>query len=175
MGNMVSETEPDWSRESIRCIYDPPRKLLHAIRRYGYWKQRGGTVAAICRRWHVLRYRFWSIVTGAEIPLNAQIAGGLALPHPQGIVIHASAVIGPNCLIFHQVTLGNREGVQGAPRLGGAVIVGAGAKILGPVTVGDHARIGANAVVVKNVPTGATVVGIPAQVINPQSDKDESA
>jgi serine O-acetyltransferase len=155
-------------------VYDPPRKLLHAIRRYEYWDKRGGPLAAVCKRWHVLRHRFWTVVSGAEIPLGTQIAGGLSLPHPQGIVIHRRAVVGPNCLIFHQVTLGNREGSREAPRIGGAVIIGAGAKILGPVTVGDHARIGANAVVVKDVARGATVVGIPARQIYPNPTEDDA-
>lgn len=86
------------------------------------------------------------------------------MPHPNGIVIHPDAVIGPNCLIFQQVTIGLRDG-PGAPRIGGHVDVGAGAKILGPVTIGNHAKIGANAVVLSDVPEGATAVGIPAKVI----------
>jgi serine O-acetyltransferase len=86
------------------------------------------------------------------------------MPHPNGIVIHPDAVIGPNCLIFQQVTIGLRDG-PGAPHIGGHVDVGAGAKILGPVTIGNHAKIGANAVVLNDVPEGATAVGIPAKVI----------
>jgi serine O-acetyltransferase len=85
------------------------------------------------------------------------------LPHPNGIVIHPDAEIGPNCLLFQQVTIGaNHDGV---PRIGGHVDIGAGAKILGPITIGNHARIGANAVVINNVPDGATAVGVPARVI----------
>jgi serine O-acetyltransferase len=61
------------------------------------------------KRIHVLRHRFWSIVCGAEIPINCQIGGGLLLPHPNGIVIASDAVVGPNCLIFHQVTLGSGD------------------------------------------------------------------
>lgn len=103
------------------------------------------------------------MVTGAEIPLNAQIGGGLVIPHPNGIVIHPGAVIGPNCLIFQQVTIGSGKG--GVPTIGGHVDIGAGAKILGGVTIGNHARIGANAVVITDVPAGATAVGIPARII----------
>jgi serine O-acetyltransferase len=110
----------------------------------------------------VLRHRFWSIVTGAEIPLATQIGGGLLILHPNGIVIHPDAVVGPNCLIFQQVTLGG--GAGGAPNIGGHVDIGAGAKVLGNVTVGDHAKIGANAVVLKDVPPYATAVGVPAHI-----------
>ncbi|HEX6707050.1 MAG TPA: serine acetyltransferase, partial [Albitalea sp.] len=88
---------------------------------------------------------------------------GLLIPHPNGIVIHPEVEIGPNCLIFQQVTLGAAHG--GVPRIAGHVDIGAGAKVLGPISVGEHARIGANAVVVHDVPAGATVVGIPARVV----------
>lgn len=85
------------------------------------------------------------------------------MPHPNGIVIHPAAVVGPNCLIFQQVTIGHRA--EGVPTIGGHVDIGAGAKILGPVTIGDHAIIGANAVVLIDVPSGATAVGIPASLL----------
>ncbi len=115
------------------------------------------------RKFAVLRHRFWSAITGAEIPLGTRIGGGLLLPHPNGIVIHPDAIIGPNCLIFQQVTLGG--GDNGAPLIGGHVDIGTGAKILGGVIVGDHAKIGANAVVLEDVPAFATAVGIPARMI----------
>lgn len=117
----------------------------------------------LSRKIAVARHRFWSVVTGTDIPLNSQIAGGLMLPHPNGVVVHPSAEIGPNCLLFQQVTLGSSPG--GAPRLGGNVVVGAGAKVLGPVRIGNHSRIGANAVVLCDVPDCATSVGVPARVI----------
>ncbi|UAK26564.1 hypothetical protein K8P63_07625 [Sphingomonas nostoxanthinifaciens] len=85
------------------------------------------------------------------------------MPHPNGIVIHPDSVIGPNCLILQQVTLA--AGADGAPRLGGHVDIGAGAKLLGGIVVGDHAVIGANAVVTRDVAPGTTVVGIPARPI----------
>ena len=103
------------------------------------------------------------MVSGADIPINTQIGGGLLIPHPNGIVIHSAAVIGPNCLIFQQVTIGDADGI---PTIGGHVDIGAGAKVLGAITVGDHARIGANAVVLRDVPEGATMVGIPARALN---------
>ena len=87
------------------------------------------------------------------------------MPHANGIVIHPDTVVGPNCLIFQQVTLGTGGPIPGAPIIGGHVDMGAGAKILGGVRVGNHARIGANAVVLCDVPAGATAVGIPARII----------
>jgi len=86
------------------------------------------------------------------------------LPHPNGVVMHRDAVIGVNCMIMQQVTIGQlAEG--GAPRLGDGVYVGAGAKVLGEITIGDGASIGANAVVLSDVPPGCTAVGIPARVV----------
>lgn len=162
----ISATDPDWSREHVRKFFDPSRQLLYHIRSYQRRKYQRGFIRLIGTRWHVLWYRLWSIVSGAEIDLNAQIGGGLLLPHPNGIVIHPDAVIGPNCLIFQQVTLGTGGRLPGCPTLGGHVDVGAGAKILGGVNIGDHARIGANAVVVDDVPSAVTVAGVPARIIN---------
>jgi serine O-acetyltransferase len=87
------------------------------------------------------------------------------LPHPNGVVIHPDAEIGPNCLLFQQVTLGSSP--EGAPKLGGNVVVGAGAKLLGAIRIGENARIGANAVVLRDVPAGATAVGVPAHIVRP--------
>src|SRR5216683_6589659 len=156
--SLVSSEIADRTRETPRQFWDPGRKLLLSIRRYQYWHQRRGIIAGVIRKGLVLRHGFWSVVTGADIPLNCQIGGGLLIPHPNGIVIHPDAAIGVNCLIFQQVTLGNRRG-PGVPVIGGHVDIGAGAKILGPVQIGDHARIGANAVVTKDVPSHTTVVG----------------
>ncbi len=159
----VSAQEPDWSREALSGGWQPSRALLRSIRAY---QSHNG----LRRRLAVLRHRFWSVVTGADIPLNAQIAGGLLLPHPNGVVIHPDAEVGPNCLLFQQVTLGTIAEKPGAPRLGGHVDVGAGAKILGPVTIGDHAVIGANAVVLSDIPAGAVAVGSPARVIKQKGE-----
>lgn len=155
----ISAQTPDWSREAIRSFWDPGPKLLRAIRRYQTAKARGGFLAGILRRYWTLNHRFWSTITQSEIHLHSQIGGGLLLPHPTGIILHPDAKIGPNCLIFHQVTL------AGAVELGGHVDIGAGAKLIGPLRIGDHARVGANAVVTRDVAAGETVVGSPARPI----------
>jgi serine O-acetyltransferase len=149
----------DWTREEPAQFWDPGRKLLATIRGYQRWQGRRGIAANVVRKWLVLRHRFWSAITGAEIPLTCNIGGGLLIPHPNGIVIHPQAKIGVNCLIFQQVTIGTRS-VPGVPRIGDHVDIGAGAKILGPVEIGALARIGANAVIVKDVESGAVALGI---------------
>jgi serine O-acetyltransferase len=160
----VSATDPDWSREAPLRFWDPGRRLLRSIRRYQHWRASRNLLSPIARRYWVLQHRFWSVVTGADIPLTVQIGGGLLIPHPNGIVIHPDTRIGVNCLIFQQVTLGTRNG-KGPPVLGGHVDVGAGAKILGALTIGDHAKIGANAFVLRTVAPETTAAGCPARVI----------
>lgn len=164
---MVSFTEvPDWSREYKSFFsWDPPRALLASIRTYQRHANSRNPLRILARKLALLRHRFWSVVTGADIPLNCQLGGGLLLPHPNGIVIHPGARIGPNCMIFQQVTIGTRKGEM-VPVIGCHVDIGAGAKILGGVHIGDHARIGANAVVIKDVPSGRTAVGISASIID---------
>ena len=87
------------------------------------------------------------------------------MPHPNGIVIHPDTIIGPNCLIFQQVTIGTTDGVA-APVIDGHVDIGAGSKVLGGIRIGAHVKIGANVVVLIDVPAGKTAVGIPARVKN---------
>ena len=160
----ISAEIPDWSREKPRQYWDPGRKLLLAIRRYQYFRNRKGLIPACLCKLLVLRHRFWSVITGAEIPLNCNIGGGLVIPHPNGIVIHPAAKIGVNCAIFQQVTIGTSSG-DGVPEIAGHVDIGAGAKILGPIRIGAHAKIGANAVVITNVQSGGTATGVPAKNI----------
>jgi serine O-acetyltransferase len=155
----ISAEEPDWERERPGALWDPPRRLLGSIRRYQRWAKRGGPVARLFKMASVLEHRFWSVVTASDIPINSQLGGGLLLVHPNGVVIHPDAKVGPNCLILQQVTL------VGGVELGGHVDIGAGAKIVRPVKVGNHAKIGANAVVLDDIPPGATAVGIPARVV----------
>lgn len=161
----LSPTEPDWSREAPRKFWDPSRKLIKAMRRCQALSTRAGPLARIRSKIAMQRYRFWTIVTQAEIPISGDIGGGLKLPHPNGVVIHPRSKVGPNCVIFQQVTLGTSGAGSGAPVIGGGVDIGAGARILGPIHIGNHAVIGANAVVLEDVPEGAIVVGIPARIV----------
>jgi serine O-acetyltransferase len=162
--SMLDWSVEDWSREKPTRPWDPGRRLLRSIRRYQYWRPRG-VLGRLLSRWFVLEHRFWSSVTGVDIPLNCHIGGGLLIPHPVGIVIHDRAVIGPNCLIFQNVTIGQGNPGPEVPVLGAGVDVGAGAVILGGIRIGYRAKIGANAVVLCDVPAGATAVGVPARII----------
>ena len=110
--------------------------------------------------------------TGIEIHPGATIGKGLCIDHGMGVVIGETAEIGDDVLIYHGVTLGGTGKDKGKrhPTIGNGVVIGAGAKVLGPIKVGDNAKIGANAVVVKDVPEGATAVGIPSKnIIRPST------
>lgn len=110
-------------------------------------------------------------LTGIEIHPGARLGHGVFIDHGMGVVIGETTEIGDHCTIYQGVTLGGTSLIKGSkrhPTLESRVVVGAGAKVLGPFTVGEGAKIGSNAVVVKGVPAGATVIGIPARVVDEQ-------
>ncbi len=138
--------------------------------------------------WHRFSHRLWGWnlkwlarlssniarwLTGIEIHPGAQIGRRLFIDHGMGIVIGETAVIGDGCTLYHGVTLGGTSWQKGKrhPTLEADVIIGAGAKVLGPITLGVGAKVGSNAVVVKDVPAGATAVGIPARILDTEKDK----
>jgi serine O-acetyltransferase len=110
---------------------------------------------------------FGRVLTGIEIHPGARIGRRFFIDHGMGVVIGETAEIGDDCTLYHGVTLGGTSWNKGKrhPTLGKGVVVGAGAKILGPIEVGDGAKVGSNAVVVKSVPAGATAIGIPARIV----------
>lgn len=145
---------------------------LHAILAYraahALWVRDWRTVA-------ILLSYMARIVTGIEIHPGARIGRRFFIDHGTGVVIGETAEIGQDVTLYQGVTLGGTTLNPGKrhPTLGDGVIVGAGAKVLGPFTVGANARIGSNAVVVKEVPPGVTVVGIPARVVAPRDRTEQ--
>ena len=116
------------------------------------------------------------IITGIEIHPGAIIGRRFFIDHGMGVVIGETAIIGDDCTIYHGVTLGGTSWKQGKrhPTLEDQVVIGAGAKILGPITIGNGAKIGSNAVVVKDIPKNATAVGIPARIVDDKAQKTNS-
>jgi serine O-acetyltransferase len=114
---------------------------------------------------HVARW-----LTGIEIHPAAKLGRRLVIDHGMGVVIGETAEVGDDCYLYHQVTLGvaRTSGGKRHPTVGNNVIIGAGAKVLGPVMVGNNARVGANSVVLDNVPNDTTVVGMPARPVDRQ-------
>lgn len=155
----------DWrthNRESSR-----PGFRAVAVHRYGIWQRR--IKPKLLRAPFELLYRILYLrarnVYGIEIPWSVKLGRRTLFEHQGSIVIHGASEIGDDCIIRQGVTLGNRslDRPNEAPKLGRGVNVGAGAKILGAVTIGDHAQIGANAVVLDDVAPRTVVVGIPAR------------
>lgn len=140
---------------------DSSEALIRAVKDYRRRADRPGPVASLMRRLAALRVRYWSMVTSSDVLVGARLGQRLKLPHPNGVVIHQECEIGDDCMIMQQVTIGITNN-GGPPRIGSRVYIGAGAKVLGPIVIGDGAAIGANAVVLKDVPAGYTATGVPA-------------
>src|SRR5450755_469322 len=163
-------------REDIQCVFerDPAARSVwevitcypgfHALQMHRFshtlWKLRLRWLARFAS--HIARF-----LTGIEIHPGAVIGRRVFIDHGMGIVVGETAEIGDDCTLYHGVTLGGTSWNKGKrhPTLGRAVVVGAGAKILGPLLIGDGAKVGSNAVVVRDVPPGATAVGIPARIV----------
>jgi serine O-acetyltransferase len=157
-------TERDPARPTVlEVIFCYPG--VHAVwgHRISHWLwQRGARLAARAFA------EFIRILTGVEIHPGAVLGPGLFIDHATGVVIGETAEVGEDVTIFHGVTLGGTGVETGKrhPTVGDRVTIGAGAKVLGPIKIGDDSRIGANAVVVKEVPSSAVVVGVPGQIIS---------
>jgi serine O-acetyltransferase len=171
-------------------VFDNIREDWHTHNRQ--WNRHGFWLLAIYRlgRWRytissrILRLPFSILykllgfaavpLLGAELPCEAIIGRRLVIEHIGGIVISGDARFGDDCILRNGVTVGlRRTGIPGSPQLGDRVDIGAGAKLLGPITIGNDAAIGANAVVLTDVPPGAIAVGIPARIIPRKADPAE--
>ena len=148
------------SRLEIFLLYPGVHATLYHRLAHFLYRHHLKFLARLVSQWS----RFW---TGIEIHPGAQIGRRLVIDHGMGIVIGETAEVGDDCLIYHGVTLGGTGKDQGKrhPTIGNNVLISTGAKVLGPFTVGDGARIAANAVVLSEIPAGATAVGAPAQVV----------
>ncbi|HWE28826.1 MAG TPA: serine acetyltransferase [Polyangia bacterium] len=160
----------------LRSLAETQGVWVIAAYRFGQWANDDAPRAlrSVAKAAYLATFKLVEITTGVSLPAHARIGKGLYIGHFGSIVIHPDTMMGERCSISHGVTIGvlggDREGV---PRLGNDVYVGSGAKILGPITVGDGAVIGANAVVLEDVPAGATAVGVPARIIVKQPRSDE--
>lgn len=151
----------DWTKPGFRAV---------AVHRFGVWRMSVRSKAlraplSLLYRWAFRRCRN---VYGIELPYTVRLGRGVVFEHQGGIVIHGNSVIGDRCIIRQNCTLGIRSlhALDAAPVLEAAVNVGAGAVILGRVTIGERAAIGANAVVLDDVPADALAVGVPARIIS---------
>ena len=148
------------SKLEIFLLYPGVHAILYHRLAHWMYRHRWFFLARCVSQWN----RFW---TGIEIHPGATIGHRLVIDHGMGIVIGETAEIGDDCLLYQGVTLGGTGKDKGKrhPTLGNNVLVGSGAKVLGPFTVGDNARIAAGAVVLSEVPANATAVGVPARIV----------
>jgi len=157
----------DWTKPGFQAV---------VVQRFGVWRMQ--IKSLIFRAPFSFLYRmFYRKIRntyGIELPYTVVLGRRVIVEHQHGIVIHGNSVIGDDCIIRQGVTIGNRYLDQPfeAPKLGKRVNIGAGAKILGNVTIGDDVCIGANAVVISDIPSGQTVVGIPAKIIHSKSSRN---
>ena len=174
-------------KEDINCVFDrdpAARNFFEVITTYP------GVHAML---FHRLSHALWNMglkwlarllgalsrwITGIEIHPGAVIGRRFFIDHGMGVVVGETAEIGDDCTLYHGVTLGGTSWNKGKrhPTLKNGVVIGAGAKVLGPITVGNNARVGSNSVVVKDVPDSATVVGVPGRTVTSEavaSEKDQ--
>lgn len=160
----------DWFRPGFRALF---------AYRFGVWRMsvRPKLIRGFLSLLYKYLYRRSAYVYGIEIPYTAVIGRRVTLEHQHGIVIHGATVIGDECVLRQGVTLGIRseKHPNDAPCLGKRVSVGAGAKILGAVRIGDDAKIGANAVVLCDVPPGCTAAGVPAKIVSEPTNVSTTA
>jgi serine O-acetyltransferase len=149
----------DWTRPGFQAV---------ALHRFGNWRMRIRPRPVRLPLSFLYRALFTGVRNfyGIELPYTAHVGRRVVFEHQHGIVVHGHASIGDDCIVRQGVTIGNRNVSASleAPRLGNRVNIGAGAKVLGGVTIGDDAQIGANAVVLVDVPAGHLAVGVPARV-----------
>lgn len=138
--------------------------LVRSVIAYQHATRERGIISLLIKKVMSMRYHLISIATASDVSRDAQISSDLKLPHPVGVVIHRDSRIGSGCMIMQLVTVGTlADGA--APSIGNGVYIGAGAKVLGGITIGDNAKIGANAVVLIDIPENATAIGVPARII----------
>lgn len=159
----------DWTKPGFRAV---------AVQRFGVWRMQvePKLLRAPLSILYRALYRKIRNTYGIDLPYTVKLGRRVIVEHQGAIVIHGYSTIGDDCIIRQGVTLGNRylDRPLEAPKLGTRVNVGAGAKILGGVTLGDGANIGANAVVLSDVPAGKTAVGIPAKILQSKNNQENA-
>lgn len=172
-------------KEDIQCVFarDPAaQSIFEVITTYPGFH---AVLIHRCSHWLWLQGFHWPAryisflgrwLTGIEIHPGAKIGKRFFIDHGMGVVIGETAIIGDDCTLYHGVTLGGTSWHKGKrhPTLKNGVVIGAGAKVLGPIEIGESARVGSNSVVVKSVPDGVTVVGIPAHIIDASAKQEQA-
>jgi serine O-acetyltransferase len=168
---MLGDIRADYLRHGARLTN--PAFWAVAVYRYGRWcLGLRGPWGWITSRVYSALFLWIKMTTAIELNREVRAGEGLRLIHAGNIKVHPNAVIGDRCSLMHDVTIGTVPGNPGVPRIGDDVLIEEGAKVLGQLTIGNGARVGANSVVLADVPAGATALGVPAVVRPPRRDAD---
>lgn len=167
---MLSDLRKDLARyteNGRRALLDPSVAAIVSYR-FGRWCGRCNipVIGPIFRAIHVVLHAMITLMVGIYLPRGASIGPGLRIHHFGGIVISPNVTIGRNCTLRNNVCIGNRHGGNDTPTIGDNVEFGVGSVVIGNIRVGNNARIGANAVVLRDVPENASAVGVPARLIS---------
>ena len=164
--------DSDWHEDLARYDANRPffkEQSLWAIWSYRYGRRVDAMQSGVAKKLHTtfywLSFRFIETITGISLPKAASIGGGLRIWHFGSIFINHQVMMGKNCTLRHGVTIGNREEDGPVPIIGNNVDFGAYAQVLGGITIGDNCKIGAMSLVLCDVPSGATAVGVPARIV----------
>ncbi|ABK61264.1 MULTISPECIES: serine O-acetyltransferase EpsC [Clostridium] len=161
--NVLENDPAARNRVEVFLLYPCINALIHYRIAHFFYSKKCFFIARLISQ-------FARFLTGIEIHPGAKIGKGLFIDHGMGVVIGETAEVGDNVTLYHGVTLGGTGKDKGKrhPTLGNNILVGSGAKILGPINIGDNSKVGANSVVLKDIPEGSTVVGIPGKVVYPK-------
>jgi serine O-acetyltransferase len=172
--------DPDWQADLARYPRRPwlKEQSIWAIAVYRFGRRvdrrRPGLGRKLLEKWYWLAFRITETLTGISIPKSVEVGPGLKIWHFGNIFVHADSVIGARCTLRQGVTIGNREDDGPTPILEDEVELGAYAQVLGGITIGRGAKVGAMSVVLRDVPPGAVAVGIPARIIErPAADSKQ--
>jgi len=158
---------PNYSKlQLVRCFLRVPSIWVVTSYRIGRSLHKHKIIKPIGFFWTQFIHLPLEILTGIEIPIKSEFGAGLRIHHYGGIVIHPEVKAGKNVTLFQGVTIGRNINGYDVPKIGDNVVITAGAKIVGGITIGNNVVIGANSVVTKDVPDNCTIAGIPAKVIN---------
>lgn len=163
-------SKKSWFVRNVRVFLEPGT-IAVIVYRYGHWVDalRVPIVKQILLIPYLLAKTFVILGLGIYIPAKANIGKGLTIHNFSGIFI-CETTIGENCIIFQGVTIGFLRGKPSPPRIGNNVFLGAGAKVLGSVTIGNNVVVGANSVVMSDIPDNCTVMGVPARIISRETN-----
>jgi serine O-acetyltransferase len=163
--SLIEQLQEDYRRHGGRTLN--PAFWAVAVHRFGTWSSAldRGPMRKLASKTYGVLFHAVQLASGIVLNREAQLGQGFHLIHSGNTKIHPGVVIGERCGVMHDVTIGTNMNKEGVPQIGNDVFIGAGAKVLGPITIGDGACVAANSLVISDVPAGATAVGVPARIM----------